>query len=181
MESFMIILKNDKLQSYRRMAVLILLLHLLFFIYYLLKVDTDYVLIGAIALIPVSLTIQIIAIKKNANPVVPAAIVFLLLAAVWFYLQNYWLGAALILLALLDIISVRKLRVSFFADRVELPSFPKRIIQWDELNNAILKDRILTLDFKNDRLLQGEIAPESFGIDENTFTLFCKTQLLNKT
>ena len=50
---------------------------------------------------------------------------------------------------------------------------------WSVLNNVILKDRILTIDFKNDRLFQNEIAPESFDIDEKLFNRFCAEQLQN--
>jgi hypothetical protein len=84
---------------------------------------------------------------------------------------------ALIVLAFLDLVSERELMVSFFADRIEFPSFPKKTICWKELSNVILKDRILTIDFKNDHLLQSETGEKSFDIDEETFNKFCQLQL----
>ena len=178
MESYCIILKNDKLRSYRRMAILILLLHFCFFIYYLLKVETGIPAFAGIAIAVIALLFQFAAIKKNDQPLVPASIAFVALAVTWIFFQNYWLAIALILLAALDFISGKKMRVSFSPDRIELPAFPKKKIQWNELNNAILKDRILTLDFKNDRLIQGEIDEESFGVDEKQFNEFCRQQLI---
>ena len=50
---------------------------------------------------------------------------------------------------------------------------------WSLLNNVILKDRILTIDFKSNKLMQAEIAPESFDIDEKSFNVFCTEQLQN--
>ncbi len=178
MESYSIILKNDKLRSYRRMSILILVLHFCFFIYYLLKVQTGIVAIAGFAVTTIALLFQFTAIKKNGRPTVPVSIAFIALAVTWVFFQNYWLALALILLAALDFISGRKMLLSFFPDKIELPSFPKKTIGWTELNNAILKDRILTLDFKNDRLIQGEIDKESFGVDEGLFNNFCSRQLV---
>ena len=177
MESYGIILKNDKLRSYRRIAVLILFLHLGFFIYYLLKVETDTSVFAGIGITVITLFFQFTAIKKNDKPLLPASIAFVLLALNWIFFQNYWLAIALLLLAFLNGIAGRKLLLSFFPDRIELPALPKRTILWNELNNVILKDRILTLDFKNDRLIQGEIDEKSFCIDERAFNGFCSQQL----
>jgi hypothetical protein len=118
-----------------------------------------------------------IAAKKMNETKVLSAISFLLLSIVWFILPNYWLMIALIVLAFLDLVSERELMVSFFADRIEFPSFPKKTICWKELSNVILKDRILTIDFKNDHLLQSETGEKSFDIDEETFNKFCQLQL----
>jgi hypothetical protein len=59
--------------------------------------------------------------------------------------------------------------------------FYKKTFLWVELNNVILKDRILTVDFKSNKLLQSEIAEESFEIDEKKFNRFCTDQLQSNT
>ena len=43
--------------------------------------------------------------------------------------------------------------------------------EWDEFNNIILKDNLLTLDFKTNKLLQLNIVENK--VDENTFNTFC--------
>ena len=122
-----------------------------------------------------------IAEKISRKQRIPAGVSFILLAIIWLWFQNYWLVASLFLLAFLDLMSGKKTVLLFFQDKIEIRGFPKKIIHWNELNNAILKDHILTLDLKNDHLIQGEIAAESFVIDENDFNLFCLQQLQNKT
>ena len=48
---------------------------------------------------------------------------------------------------------------------------------WDQFNNIILKDNLLTLDFKNNQLLQ--LEPDSTAnINEQSFNEFCKKYLL---
>jgi len=44
---------------------------------------------------------------------------------------------------------------------------------WSEFNNIILKDALLTLDFKNNKLLQLTISENDILIDENSFNTFC--------
>ncbi len=58
--------------------------------------------------------------------------------------------------------------------------FYKKMFYWVDLNNVILKDRILTVDFKSNKLIQSEIDEDSCDIDEKTFNRFCSEQLLNK-
>ncbi len=82
-----------------------------------------------------------------------------------------------IVLLLSDIISRRKLTVNFDTNGIGYPSFPKKNIRWDELSNVILKDGLLTIDFKNNHLLQSEIETGLNVIDETAFNQFCLQQL----
>ena len=54
--------------------------------------------------------------------------------------------------------------------------FTRRIVQWNELSNVLKKHDLLTLDFKNNRLLQVEVTDGE--IKESEFNQFCKHQLL---
>ena len=70
--------------------------------------------------------------------------------------------------------SGEKIVVSFH--HIVLPSFiGSRIIQWKELNNVVKKDDLLTLDFKNNKMIQVEVSqPEG---KEEDFNRFCQRQL----
>ena len=61
--------------------------------------------------------------------------------------------------------------------QITYPSFPKRKIQWNELNNIILKDGLFTIDFKNDNLIQQMIEDRAGSINEKEFNEFCQQQL----
>jgi len=54
-----------------------------------------------------------------------------------------------------------------------------RIVEWDELSNLIKKHDLLTLDFKNNRLLQIEVI-NADHIDEDEFNQFCTKQLTKR-
>jgi hypothetical protein len=51
-----------------------------------------------------------------------------------------------------------------------------RIVEWNQLTNVIKKHDLLTLDFKNNKLLQVQII-NADHINEEEFNLFCVRQL----
>jgi len=54
-----------------------------------------------------------------------------------------------------------------------------RIVEWNQLTNVIKKDDLLTLDFKNNRLLQVQVINSDL-IREHEFNQFCQHQLKQK-
>ena len=180
METYRIVLKNEHLKQYFRMARLILFLHLVFFIYYLLYTGYNIYSIAGILVCLLSLLVVLLKNKGIQLINLPATVPFLLLTIIWTTFPNFWMAAALVLLSILDYISGKKVTVFFLKDGIVMHSFPKRIIPWKDLNNALLKDRILTLDLVNDKLIQTEISEESYTVDESSFNIFCKLHLTNK-
>lgn len=69
--------------------------------------------------------------------------------------------------------------IAFDEDGVTVNSFPRKSYEWKELANVVLKDGILTVDFKNNKLIQKEIESEASKKDEEEFNTFCKSQLVN--
>ena len=51
--------------------------------------------------------------------------------------------------------------------------FGSPLHHWNEFSNIILKDNLLTLDFKNNKLIQVNIDETKVNIDENAFNKFC--------
>lgn len=51
--------------------------------------------------------------------------------------------------------------------------FGNQLHPWSEFNNIILKDDLLTLDFKNNKLFQLSIVENSIVGDENNFNTLC--------
>lgn len=101
-------------------------------------------------------------------------------SVIWlFFLRFYWIGLLSAVLTILYILSVRKLDVLFSRHAIRYPSFPARTIRWYALNNVVLKDGLLTLDFKNNKLIQQLIA-EDCKVDETAFTAYCQHQLQQK-
>ena len=53
----------------------------------------------------------------------------------------------------------------------------KKYHKWNDCDNVVYKGGLLTIDFKNNRIIQLPINTGISGVDESTFNLFCKKKL----
>lgn len=105
--------------------------------------------------------------------------VSLIMIAFWIALFA-WIPAIVLTIAIFfaNFVLTRKSQAIFSNENIIIfKSLFKKIYNWAEVENAVLKDRLLSVDFKNNNLIQIEISPESFAIDEATFNQFCLHQL----
>ncbi len=63
--------------------------------------------------------------------------------------------------------------IGFDKDEIIINSFPSKHYQWQEVNNVILKDNMLTIDFKNNKILQKETDSDVSSETEKEFNAFC--------
>ena len=90
-----------------------------------------------------------------------------------------WLGALFFLQSFLEYQVKRPLEIGFSGKQVVINSLFKRSYVWTDFNNVVLKDGLLTLDFKNNRLLQKEVVDEEDedDADEAEFNDYCQIRL----
>ena len=175
MQQFEIIIKNDKVKLYRTIAKIFLLLNFAVFIFLLFYETYRYPSIAfLIAFILYLLLRQYLFRKGHVNNILDE-FVFFIPAAGWLGMHNYMIGIGCILMGLLYKLSLQEIKFVFGHENIIKMNFPQKIIDWDLLNNVILKDNILTLDFKNNRLLQAEV--EKNGINEIDFNSFAKLRM----
>jgi hypothetical protein len=78
-------------------------------------------------------------------------------------------------------LSTRPEEIGFSEQEIVFARLFSKKIQWSELNNALIKDGILTLDYKNNRLFQAETDDdednEDYDVSEEEFNAFCREQL----
>ena len=176
MKQFELILKNEKELSYKRISIFLLVLNLvgILFITYLKDFKSWLpIIIAAIAILTASSSIYFG--NKNEKAILTGA--FLLLSVAWI-VAGYWIiGVLNMLFMILNNAALRKPIVTINESQVIYPSFPKKKIDWQELSNLIIKDGLLTIDFKNNRIIQQYIADISSAIDEKEFNDFCRQQL----
>jgi len=66
---------------------------------------------------------------------------------------------------------------AFDSEMIILNSFPQKQYDWNEINNIVLKDGLLTIDLKNNKLIQKEVNDEVLPSDEHDFNEFCRQRL----
>jgi hypothetical protein len=104
---------------------------------------------------------------------------FVVMVLFWLALAA-WLPAIIVTIAIIFAFFIlQKKSVAIFSAETIIitKSLFKKTYSWAEIQNAVLKDNLLSVDFKNNHLLQVEIADTNTSFDENTFNQFCKQQL----
>jgi hypothetical protein len=175
MPRFTLMLKNEKQKTYTVISWLIIALNFISFLYLGLSgrspiTNLPYFSAGLLLMIYFGRFLS----RREDFQSDSISLCFSIAIISWIVLQFYWAAAIIFFLFLFQDISRRKLSVLVFEDRIIYPSFPKRTIEWEELNNVILRDGILTIDLKNNKIFQNEITSPTSEID---FNEFCNTQL----
>ncbi len=174
-QQFEIIIKNDRIKSYRFFALILVLLNVAIFIFLLAYDYKRYEATAALLLIGIYFFIRSYIAKKNNQKNYIDEIIFFVLAGCWVGLENYLLAVLCVLLGMLFYISLQKIKFVFDANGIHKLNFPRTSYTWDQFTNVMIKDRILTLDLKNNKLMQVEIEQEQF--DEIAFNEFARQQL----
>jgi hypothetical protein len=175
MPRFVISLKNEKLRTYTIVSWLIVALNFLSFVYLGVSgwskiVNLPYYAAG---LLLIMFVFRFISQRQEfENDIL--SLCFILAFIAWLVMQFYWVAVLIFVLFLFQDVSRRPLVVLFYDDRIVYPSFPKRTIQWEEANQVILKDNILTIDLKSNKVFQNEVISPTSEID---FNEFCESKL----
>lgn len=176
MQQFEIIIKNEKVKSYQKIALIMLLLNLIIFTFLLFYDAYHAVAVTSIMALALYVLLRWYVFKKYNSNHFFDEFVFFIPAMCWFGLHNYILMLVLILMGFLYRFSLQKLKFVFTAEKVIKINFPKREFDWNLFSNVVLKDNILTLDFKDNKLIQAEIE-KSQNLNEKQFNLFAQSQL----
>ena len=89
-----------------------------------------------------------------------------------------WVSITLFFLAFLEYQAKHPLEIGFTNNEIVINSLIKRKFDWIDMNNIILKDGLLTMDFKNNKIFQKEtLDDDEQDADEDEFNDYCKNQL----
>lgn len=180
MQQFQIILKNEKIRFYNQISWIIIFIHIVIFIYFSFFAEDKRVQTGSIAsltLIFLFFLLRFFLKKKNFKWYPGFTAFYSLLMVSWVSVGYYWIAFIPGIFDILTAIVCRKLVSTFSKSKIIYPSFPIKTFEWEKLNNVILKDGLLTIDLKNNKLIQQYIEESKTSIDEKEFNDFCSEQL----
>ena len=89
-----------------------------------------------------------------------------------------WMVAVFALLALLEYQAKKPAEIGFADDHIMLSRLFRKKVSWNEVDNVVLKGGLLTLDFKNNKLLQKEIDSGENEATEEEFNDWVKNRLV---
>ena len=176
MQQFEIILKNNKQRSYHMIALINLILNTLIFVFLSFYDLFRTVALSSVFAIGLYLLLRWYVVKKQTSIPFFDEFVFFIPAMCWFGFHNYLLMGILIILGILYRISIQKIQFLFTRSSVIKTNFPKKTFEWKSFSNVVLRDNILTMDFKNNHLIQSEIEdPEK--INQHDFNEFIQSKI----
>lgn len=106
----------------------------------------------------------------------------LLVAGVYFFFYPFnftWLGILFVVIALLEKQAKFPQEIGFDMEGVTTNSIPSRFYPWADLSNVLIKDNLLTIDFKSNKLYQKQLQERITKGLEAEFNQFCQARLQN--
>jgi hypothetical protein len=188
---YVVILKKDGERATDLLSILLCFSSAVIFGYTQLKSDHPNIYLYAFtALILTGLVYNAVvrrrltaAARRHPQKPVRYKYLILLTALGWFGMPFLpWIGIVFLILAFLEHQAKRPLEIGFDRDRVVINTLIRRRHDWSVFNNVLLREGLLTLDFKNNRLLQKEVADDDEDdddVDEEEFNAYCRDRLVS--
>ena len=178
---YVVILKPVHYRSIDTLSFLLCFCSLAIFVITALRtrLTRDYILYALAAFIFAGLLYNLLSRRRRSKPV---SYRYLLgfAALGWFAMPVVpWTGLVFAVLIFFEAQAKHVIEIGFDIDCIVFNTFFSRRIHWPDLNNVVLRDGLLTIDFKNNRLIQREIEDdeEEDDADEEEFNAFCREQL----
>ncbi|MBX3241585.1 MAG: hypothetical protein KIT80_11415 [Chitinophagaceae bacterium] len=175
----LIIKKGEKTGNIDFISILICLICWLFFVFYSIihQQFLSVLFIGSF-LIPFLVARTILSRRQNKHLTFKHPL--FACGMLWLFVPGMrWIALFFIVFILFDHQSRQSLEIGVSDERIVINTFFRKRYAWNEFSNVILRDNLLTLDFKNNRILQREIIPERSDVVEEEFNRFCREQLQN--
>lgn len=178
---YVVTLKNQSVNKINTISRLVACISAAFFLYQQIKTGRHtYIFLVSFLLIAGGLGWNWYVSTKKHKPVFYSRIL-LVAGLTWFAMPFLvWIGLPLIVMALLEKQARFHLEIGFTRERIVFNTLIKRKFYWSDFNNILLKDEILTLDFKNNRLIQKETFDDDGDADEDEFNAYCSSRLLEQ-
>ncbi len=123
-------------------------------------------------------TFRYISAKQN-NAIAYYRVALFAAALGWFVepVNNYWMAGLFLIAALLERQVKFPQEIGVDESGITFNTLPQKEIAWKDISNLLLKEGILTVDYKNNKLFQQEIESEISPSMEKEFNQYCREML----
>ena len=181
---FIVTLKHQDYKVYDVITVLLCVMTLAAFVFAIMYtgfVTYNWVNIFLAAFIVIHLFIITINLKKESIPTFKWSLFAAAFLWLLYPLHVPAIGIFYIIAALLERQIKFPQEIGFSKDAVTFNTFPFKNYAWQQFNNVMLKDNILTLDFNNNKILQKETESDVSSETEKEFNEFCRQQIVHSS
>jgi hypothetical protein len=174
--NFAITIPNDRIKTYKVVTFIILSLNFLGFGYVILQTAATTAVLAFVGLIlnAVPWLYYLLNKKHIKSPIIE--ITLIASALLWMYFGNFWMGILLLFFSVMSFYTNKKTIILFNEKGIIYPSFPIRKYLWRDVVQVLWKDDILTIDLKDNKLLQFNIEQDfAEGFDWMVFNEWCRS------
>lgn len=126
-----------------------------FFYYHHLKNGTVYLFIGAAILLAWAYTL--VRKRKKGEALFRLGLFIAALGWVLGPERNVWMAVLYAVAGLLEKQVKFPAEIGFSEKEISFNSLPRKVLHWNEVKNVVIKDGLITIDQKNNKLTQKEI------------------------
>ena len=176
---YVVVLKNNNKKVIEQTSWLFTLFSLILFGFNLYTDQTNKVLYLFILVILVLITINVIN-KYQKKPIRFSPLLITAGIGILSSTSLPAIGVLLLAAAFLENRSAGKKQIGFSDRGIQFNYNRRRKIEWSELNNVVLRDDLLTIDFKNNTIIQVEVDDEEdidYEVGHDEFNDYCRSQL----
>jgi hypothetical protein len=186
---YLITLKRQNYKALNMISQLLLLLYLIAFVRFALELGftKQLLLQSVIPVLVIGIWVYIATRRRQADFVPYYRLPLLLAALGWISIgqagslpgvwPGIWLAVAYGILGLSERFIKFPDEIGFNKDKVVRNSLPKKTYEWVDIENAIIRDNLFTLDLRNNKIIQKELDEPVSKELEQEFNQFCKEQL----
>ncbi len=176
---YVVILKNPNRKYFNYLGLLLSIASVILFLREIFDTERIHLIFILGVIFILGIIVYNLQGSKNGKKIYYSK-ALLIAALIWLKMPyGQWLFILFIILGLLERQAKASSEIGFGKDRIIFNNLFKKQLRWSQLSNVILKDNLLTLDFKNNRLVQHEVEDEEDEDDatEEEFNLFCSEMM----
>jgi hypothetical protein len=174
---FAVEIPNERMKTYKIVTFIILTLNFMGYGYVFLQTNGTSSMIAIVGMVlnAVPWLYYLLNKKHIASPIIDISIIGN--AFIWMFFGAFWMGLMLLFFGFVGFFANKKPVIKFSDDGIEYPSFPIKKYAWADVVQVLWKDDILTIDLKDNKLLQFNMdKPFAEGFDVVGFNEFCKSK-----
>ncbi len=182
--SFTFTIKDNRHNYYKKIASSLFLLNAFLFILIALQATSVFskIILFSAALIIIVYAVYLWRYKKQKER--SFVFIYMFAAIIWIALTPSWYFALVLLFLLFIQLKLENdPLIIVAAEGIQIQGFMQSRYEWTAFSNIVLKDGLLTLDFRNNKILQVEpdwphaVMPKEYAGFEKEFNDFCRQQL----
>ncbi len=177
---YVVVLKKNSDRQIDLISILLCVLSIVGFLFEQIKArQINYPLSLISIVITAGIIYNIFFIKKDKSP--RYKYLLFMAGVAWIGMPfMQWVSIALFALTFLEYQAKHPLEVGFTNEEIVINTLVRKRIDWNDLNNVILKDGLLTLDFKNNKLFQKEtLDDDEPDADEDEFNNYVRKRMVD--